>query len=105
MDLRAGTPISPAVNSSGETPLIRSSSGTLLGPTGLRNGSNDVQHNIEQQRSVLLSQREQEAQRREQERRDKERNERAFEEMMRRGDLMDAHREAMRKMQRSIKDQ
>ncbi|OTB20644.1 hypothetical protein K445DRAFT_90032 [Daldinia sp. EC12] len=105
MDLRAGTPISPAVNSSGETPLIRSSSGTLLGPIGLRNGSNDVQHNIEQQRSVLLSQREQEAQRREQERRDKERNERAFEEMMRRGDLMDAHREAMRKMQRSIKDQ
>ncbi|KAI1800645.1 hypothetical protein F4811DRAFT_538219 [Daldinia bambusicola] len=105
VDLRASTPISPAANSNGESPMIRSSSATLLGPIGLRNGSNDVQHTIDQQRSVLLSQREQEAQRKEQERREKERNERAFEEMMRRGDLMDAHREAMRKMQRSIKDQ
>ncbi|KAI1467297.1 uncharacterized protein F4812DRAFT_58213 [Daldinia caldariorum] len=105
VDLRAGTPISPAANNSGEAPMIRSSSATLLGPIGLRNGSNDVQQTIDQQRSVLLSQREQEAQRKEQERREKERNERAFEEMMRRGDLMDAHREAMRKMQRSIKDQ
>ncbi|KAI8962513.1 hypothetical protein F5Y11DRAFT_192492 [Daldinia sp. FL1419] len=104
-ELRAGTPVSPAVNNNGETNMVRSSSATLLGPIGLRSGSNDFQHNIDQQRSVLLSQREQEVQRKEQERRDKERNERAFEEMMRRGDLMEAHREAMRKMQRSIKDQ
>ncbi|KAI0847932.1 hypothetical protein F5Y00DRAFT_107867 [Daldinia vernicosa] len=106
VDLRSSTPVSPAVNNSGETPLVRSTSSTLLGPMGIRNGNpnNDIQYNIDQQRSVLLSQREQEAQRREQERREKERNERAFEEMMRRGDLIDAHREAMRRMQSSIKD-
>ncbi|KAI1658199.1 hypothetical protein F4813DRAFT_57226 [Daldinia decipiens] len=105
VDLRANTPVSPAVNNSGETLLVRSGSSTLLGPMGIRNGNNDVQYNIDQQRSMLLSQREQEAQRREQERREKERNERAFEEMMRRGDLIDAHREAMRRMQSTIKDQ
>ncbi|KAF3064771.1 hypothetical protein GL218_01674 [Daldinia childiae] len=105
VDLRANTPVSPAVNNSGETPLVRSGSSTLLGPMGIRNGNSDVQYNIDQQRSMLLSHREQEAQRKEQERREKERNERAFEEMMRRGDFIDAHREAMRRMQSSIKDQ
>ncbi|KAI0114860.1 hypothetical protein F4814DRAFT_296279 [Daldinia grandis] len=105
VDLRTSTPVSPAVNNSGENPLVRSSSSTLLGPLGLRSGNNDVQYNIDQQRSMLLSQREQETQRKEQERREKERNERAFEEMMRRGDFIDAHREAMRRMQSSIKNQ
>ncbi|KAI2785421.1 hypothetical protein F4815DRAFT_490535 [Daldinia loculata] len=105
VDLRTNTPVSPAVNNSGETPLVRSASSTLLGPMGIRNGNNDVQYNIDQQRSMLLSQREQETRRKEQERREKELNERAFEEMMRRGDFIDAHREAMRRMQSSIKDQ
>ncbi|KAI1500390.1 hypothetical protein F5X99DRAFT_238359 [Biscogniauxia marginata] len=58
----------------------------------------------DQQRSAMLAQREQEAQRREVERRDKERSERAFEERMRRGDLMGAHRDAMRRMQGSVRD-
>ncbi|KAI1143766.1 hypothetical protein F5Y05DRAFT_5708 [Hypoxylon sp. FL0543] len=102
-ELRAGTPVSPAGNNGRETPL-RSASTTLLGATGARNGSNEVQHNIEQQRNALLSLREQEAHRREMERREKERNDRTFEEMMRRGDLIDAHREAMRRMQSNVKD-
>ncbi|KAI1417501.1 hypothetical protein F5Y13DRAFT_201096 [Hypoxylon sp. FL1857] len=106
-ELRAGTPVSPAGNNgnnSRETPF-RSASTTLLGAMGPRNGSNEVQHNIDQQRNTLLSQREQESQRREMERREKERNERTFEELMRRGDLMEAHREAMRRMQSNVKDQ
>ncbi|KAI5864531.1 hypothetical protein GGS23DRAFT_619132 [Durotheca rogersii] len=60
---------------------------------------------MEHQRTALLSQRDQEALRREIERRDKERSERAFEERMRRGDLIDAHREAMRRMQSNVRDQ
>ncbi|KAI1212361.1 uncharacterized protein F4807DRAFT_415715 [Annulohypoxylon truncatum] len=103
-ELRAGTPISPAVNTGRETPLF-STSNPLLGIAGQRNGSYDVQYNIDQQRNALLSQREQEAQRREFERLEKERNERTFEEMMRRGDLMDAHREALRRMQSNVKGQ
>ncbi|KAI1114776.1 hypothetical protein F5Y14DRAFT_152692 [Nemania sp. NC0429] len=58
---------------------------------------------IDMQRNALLSQREKEAQRREAERWDKERVDRAFEEMMRRGDLVDAHREALRRMQSGVK--
>ncbi|OTA59995.1 hypothetical protein K449DRAFT_101767 [Hypoxylon sp. EC38] len=103
-ELRAGIPVSPPGNNGRETPLV-SGSTTLLGAAGPRNGSNEIQHNIDQQRHALLSQREQEAQRREMERREKERNDRTFEEMMRRGDLMDAHREAMRRMQSNVKNQ
>lgn len=103
-ELRAGTPVSPAANNGRETPLMPTSSTTLLGNVGPRNGSNDIQYHIDHQRSVLISQREQEAQRKEIERIEKERNERAFEELMRRGDLMDAHREAMRRMQSNVKD-
>ncbi|KAM3512311.1 hypothetical protein MY11210_004024 [Beauveria gryllotalpidicola] len=61
----------------------------------------EVQRNIEMQRHVLLGQKEAEAQRREMQRRDKESSDRAFDDRMRRGELIDAHREAMRKMQRS----
>ncbi|KAI2630822.1 hypothetical protein GGR54DRAFT_635429 [Hypoxylon sp. NC1633] len=103
-ELRAGTPVSPAGNSGRETPLASASPGPLLGSMGSRNGSNDIQHNIDHQRSVLISQREQEAQRKELERREKERNDRAFEEMMRRGDFMEAHREALRRMQSNVKN-
>lgn len=102
-ELRAGTPVSPAGNNGRETPLA-SGSTTLLGGMGPRTGSNDIQFQIDQQRSMLLSQREEEAQRKEFQRLEKERNDRAFEELMRRGDFMDAHREAMRKMQRNVKD-
>ncbi|KAI1451866.1 hypothetical protein F4805DRAFT_68345 [Annulohypoxylon moriforme] len=101
-ELRAGTPVSPAGNTGRETPLF-STSTPLLGANGQRNGNYDVQY--DQQRNALLSQRELEAQRREFERQEKERNERTFEELMRRGDLMDAHREALRKMQSNVKGQ
>lgn len=94
----------PAANSGRETPLF-STSTPFLGTSGQRSASYEVQQNIDQQRYALLSQREQEAQRREFERQEKERNERTFEEMMRRGDLMDAHREALRRMQSNVKGQ
>ncbi|KAI2637561.1 hypothetical protein GGS21DRAFT_512135 [Xylaria nigripes] len=93
--LRAAT---PAIAASGrETPLVLSAGSPHL----LRNA--DVDRAIEQQRTLLMTQREQEAYKRESERWEKERNERTFEEMMRRGDLMDAHREALRRMQGGVK--
>ncbi|KAM3469571.1 hypothetical protein MY5147_006956 [Beauveria neobassiana] len=91
-DLRAGNPM---MSSGGrETPFT--STNSLLGGREA-----EVQRNIEMQRHVLLGQKEAEAQRREMQRRDKESSDRAFDDRMRRGDLIDAHREAMRKMQRS----
>ncbi|KAH9906152.1 hypothetical protein F4778DRAFT_634121 [Xylariomycetidae sp. FL2044] len=103
-DLRAGTPVVSVTNNGRETPMFAASTTSLLGARGPANGSNHVVRSIEQQRSMLMSQREQEAQRREMELWEKERNDRAFEERMRRGDLIDAHREAMRKMQSGVKD-
>ncbi|KAK7750683.1 hypothetical protein SLS62_007383 [Diatrype stigma] len=64
----------------------------------------EVRRSIERSRSALLSQKEQEAQRRELELWERERSERAFEEMMRSGNLLDAHREAMRKLQGGVRD-
>ncbi|KAI1633291.1 hypothetical protein F4809DRAFT_655229 [Biscogniauxia mediterranea] len=66
------------------------------------NGEEELLMN--QQRSAMLSQREYEVQRREAERRGREQAERAFEERMRRGDLMGAHRDAMRRMQGSVRE-
>ena len=62
-----------------------------------------AQSQMDLQRQYLLSQKGAEAQRHEQERLDKERANQAFEERMRRGDLLEAHRDAMRKMQASMK--
>ncbi|KAI0388719.1 hypothetical protein F5Y17DRAFT_463438 [Xylariaceae sp. FL0594] len=70
---------------------------------GNYNGMPEMERTIDQQRNALLTQREQEAQRKEMERAGKERNDRAFEELMRRGDLMDAHREALKRMQGAAK--
>jgi len=70
---------------------------------GNNNGMLEMERAMDQQRNVLLSQREQEAQKKELERVGKEKNDRAFEELMRRGDLMDAHREALRRMQGGVK--
>ncbi|OAQ98127.1 hypothetical protein LLEC1_02478 [Akanthomyces lecanii] len=90
-DLRAGNPM---MSSGGrETPFA--STNSLLGGREA-----EVQRNIEMQRHVLMGQKEAEAQRREMQRRDKEFSDRAFDDRMRSGDLLDAHREAMRKMQR-----
>ncbi|KXX83189.1 hypothetical protein MMYC01_200303, partial [Madurella mycetomatis] len=62
----------------------------------------DLQRNMELQRNILLTQKEAEGQRREQERLARERIDREFDDRMRRdgGALMEAHREAMRRLQR-----
>ncbi|TGJ81525.1 hypothetical protein E0Z10_g7232 [Xylaria hypoxylon] len=94
-ELRAPTPVVR------ETLLLRSTSSTsLIGPS---TNNAEVSRAIDLQRNVLMSQREQEAQRREMERWEKEQNDRAFEEMMRNGGLIDAHREALRRMQGGVK--
>ncbi|KAJ6780704.1 hypothetical protein PWT90_02312 [Aphanocladium album] len=93
-DLRSG---SAMMGGSGrETPFA--STNSLLGGREA-----DVQRNIEMQRHVLMGQKEAEAQRREMQRRDKEFSDRVFDDRMRAGDLLEAHREAMRKMQRGAK--
>ncbi|KAI1754219.1 hypothetical protein F4782DRAFT_47247 [Xylaria castorea] len=95
-DLRATAPVAQK-----STPLLRTTSSTsLLGPS---TSNAEIGRAIDLQRNVLMSQREQEGQKRETERLEKERHERAFEEMMRRGDLMDAHRDALRRMQGGVK--
>lgn len=103
-DLRASTLVAQQKGGAAarETSLLGSPSSTsLLGPTANTNA--EIGRAIDIQRNALLSQREQEAQRREAERWGKERVDRAFEEMMRRGDLVDAHREALRRMQEGVK--
>ncbi|KAK2600304.1 hypothetical protein QQS21_004945 [Conoideocrella luteorostrata] len=92
-DLRSGTPI---MNTGRETPF---------GPSTLLGGGREaeIQHNIEMQRNVLMGQKEAEAQRREMQKRDKDYVDRAFDERMRNGDMLEAHREAMRKMQKAAK--
>ncbi|PWI74801.1 hypothetical protein PCL_08115 [Purpureocillium lilacinum] len=92
-DLRSGTPI--MATSGRESPFTSSS---LLG-----NREAEVQRNIEMQRNVLMGQKEAEAQRREMQRREKEHLDRAFDERMRNGDLLEVHREAMRKMQKGAR--
>lgn len=84
-----------------ETPFA--STTNLLGGGNGRESA-DVQRNIDLQRNHLLGQKEAEAQRKEWIRQQKEWNDRAFDEQMRSGHLMDAHREAMRRMQSSAKD-
>ncbi|KAK7422376.1 hypothetical protein QQX98_001655 [Neonectria punicea] len=95
-DLRSGTPV---INNTGrETPFT---------PNSLLGGGREVevQRNIDMGRNILMGQKEAEAQRRETEQRQKEWNDRVFDERMRNGDLLEVHREAMRKMQRHAKDQ
>ncbi|KAH7328489.1 hypothetical protein B0I35DRAFT_473190 [Stachybotrys elegans] len=97
-DLRASSPALPSA--SRETPFA--STPNLLAPIRDLEAqrSIEVQRSIEAQRNLLIEQKEAEAQRREIQRREKEWADRAFEERMRSGDLLDAHREVMRKMQR-----
>lgn len=97
-DLRSGTPILPA--SGRETPF--QSTHSLLAGAGGREA--EVQRNIEMQRTIMMGQREAEGQQKEIARRQKEMADRAFDERMRSGDLLEAHREAMRKMQRAAKE-
>ncbi|KAK4106708.1 hypothetical protein N658DRAFT_482497 [Parathielavia hyrcaniae] len=59
---------------------------------------------MELQRRVMLGQKEAEARRREAEAAEKHRYQREFEERMRSGALMGVHRDAMRRLQKSVKD-
>ena len=86
-DLRAGTPVLASTG--------RESS--LIG-RGL-----DVQRGIELQRSAMMRNKEAEAQAREAERWEREKRQSAFEARLRSGELMDAHREAMKRLQGQAK--
>lgn len=95
-ELRAAAPVVQK-----PTPLLRTTSSvSLVGPSA---SNAEIGRAMDLQRNALMSQREQEGQKRQMERLEKERHERAFEEMMRRGDLVDAHREALRRMQGGVK--
>ena len=107
-ELRAGTPVVPT-GGGRETPTLLSAmaggagagyAGLLL-PTAGRDA--EARQSIDAQRSYLLGQKEAEAQRREMDRLDKENSDRAFEERWRRGDMLEAHRDAMRRMQAGAK--
>ncbi|KAL7950490.1 hypothetical protein V8C42DRAFT_122061 [Trichoderma barbatum] len=87
-DLRSMTPGVPS-NMGRDTPLVTTS--TLL-------------DDMDTQRTVLIEKREAELQRREMQKREKEWHDRMFDSRMRSGDLLDAHREVIRKMQSSAKD-
>lgn len=102
-DLRAGTPIIPTGTNGSQTLLASSSNPLVLG-AGLLNRDGAARQSIEQGRYKLLSQKEQEAHRKQMSLYEKERAGRIFEERMRRGDLMDAHRDALRRMQSSVRD-
>lgn len=97
-DLRSGTPMMASTTRetqfSSTTNLLTSASGREA----------EVRRNIELQRHRMLGQKEAEAQRKEMDRQQKEWTDRAFDERMRSGELMDAHREAMRRMQQAAKD-
>ncbi|KAK5990086.1 hypothetical protein PT974_08350 [Cladobotryum mycophilum] len=85
-DLRTATPGIPSAN---QTPYASTSN--------LLNG-------VEVQRNHLINQKEAEAQRREMQRREKEWQDAMFDSRMRSGDLIDAHREVMRRMQNAAKE-
>jgi hypothetical protein len=76
--------------------------------SGLGGGSGgeqkgDALRSIELQRSILLGQKEMEVRRKEADWVEKQRYEREFEERMRSGVLMGAHRDAMRRLQGGVK--
>ncbi|EOO03668.1 hypothetical protein UCRPA7_802 [Phaeoacremonium minimum UCRPA7] len=108
-DLRTATPTAQnGLAATGrETPLVTgtgllgASTPSLAVPYG---GESDVRQSIDAQRSYLLNQKQAEAQRREMARWEKERTDQAFDERMRRGDLLEAHRDALRRMQMAAKD-
>ncbi|KAK6843116.1 hypothetical protein PG987_003976 [Apiospora arundinis] len=103
-DLRAGTPIIPTGTNGSQTLLASASQNPLVMGAGTLNRDGAARQSIEQGRHKLLTQKEQEAQRKQMFLWEKERAERLFEERMRRGDLMDAHRDALRRMQSSVRD-
>ncbi|KAK8055882.1 hypothetical protein PG993_001109 [Apiospora rasikravindrae] len=103
-DLRAGTPIIPSGTNGSQTLLASASQNPLVLGAGTLNRDGAARQSIDQGRFKLLSQKEQEAQRKQMALWEKERTDRLFEERMRRGDLMDAHRDALRRMQSAVRD-
>ncbi|KAH0499044.1 hypothetical protein TgHK011_006261 [Trichoderma gracile] len=87
-DLQATTPGVPP-NMGRETPFT--STATLL-------------EDMNTQRTVLMEKKEAERQKREMQKREKEWHDRMFDSRMRSGDLLEAHREVIRKMQSSARD-
>ncbi|VUC33548.1 unnamed protein product [Clonostachys rosea] len=94
-DLRSGGAM---VSGSGRETPFASTNNLLSGREA------EVQRSIEMQRNMLLSQKDQEAQRKEMTRLEKEWADRVFDERMRSGELIDAHRSVMRKMQKNAKE-
>ncbi|CAG9937659.1 unnamed protein product [Clonostachys rosea f. rosea IK726] len=94
-DLRSGGAL---VSASGRETPFASTNNLLSGREA------EVQRSIEMQRNMLLNQKDQEAQRKEMTRLEKEWADRVFDERMRSGELMDAHRSVMRKMQNNAKE-
>ncbi|KAL7939057.1 hypothetical protein V8C35DRAFT_95787 [Trichoderma chlorosporum] len=88
-DLRSMTPGVPSNMGGRETPFASTS--TLI-------------DDMDIQRTVLMEKNEAERQRREMQKREKEWHDRLFDTRMRSGDLLEAHREVIRKMQSSAKD-
>lgn len=80
--------------------------GTNANPSRVSIGGRevDVRRAVERQGSMLMLQKEAEARAKEQQRIQKLRAEREFDERMRRGELLGAHREAMRRLQGGVKD-
>jgi hypothetical protein len=71
---------------------------------GVGGYSADVQRGVESQRSYLMGVKEAEARRNELGRQAREKAEREFEARMRSGELINAHRDALRRMQSGVKD-
>ncbi|CAH0049191.1 unnamed protein product [Clonostachys solani] len=94
-DLRSGGAL---VSGSGRETPFASTNNLLSGREA------EVQRSIEMQRNMLLNQKDQEAQRKEMTRLEKEWADRVFDERMRSGELIDAHRSVMRKMQNNAKE-
>lgn len=66
--------------------------------------TSNLLNGIDTQRNMLMGQKEADAQRREMQRREKEWQDRVFDNRMRSGDLLEAHREVLRKMQSTAKE-
>ena len=90
--------------------VASASAPNLLNPTSANQGGlqeanrqGEALRSIELQRGILMGRKEAEARRKEVEREGRERFEREFEERMRSGALMGAHRDAMRRLQGGVK--
>ncbi|KAK3356966.1 hypothetical protein B0T25DRAFT_630137 [Lasiosphaeria hispida] len=115
-DLRAGAPPVPVQNSGGLVALAANAGAPPPGPAVVLGGrvsmgslrgayaGAEVHRTIERQRSFMLGQKEAEVMRREAGRAELKGRQREFDERMRSGAMMEAHRDAMRKIQGGVRD-